>query len=42
MQHLGKNHGGYHGETIDIRAVCAARNVSLSPPKRGEGQGEGI
>ncbi|MCX6896467.1 MAG: hypothetical protein NTZ16_13405, partial [Verrucomicrobia bacterium] len=21
MQKLGKNHGGYHGETIDIRAV---------------------
>ena len=21
MQRLGKNHGGYHGETIDIRAV---------------------
>src|SRR5215472_11388527 len=21
MERLGKNHGGYHGETIDIRAV---------------------
>ena len=24
MQRLGKNHGGYHGETIDIRAVLSA------------------
>jgi protein MpaA len=24
MQRLGKNHGGYHGDTIDIRVVLAA------------------
>ncbi len=33
MQRLGKNHGGYHGETIDIRAVL--RNVEAAAQKHG-------
>ncbi len=33
MQKLGKNHGGYHGETVDIRAVLRA--VELAAPQHG-------
>ena len=33
MQKLGKNHGGYHGETIDIRAVL--REVESVAQSRG-------
>lgn len=33
MQKLGKNHGGYHGETIDIRAVL--RDVKLAAQAHG-------
>ena len=33
MQRLGKNHGGYHGETIDIRAVL--REVEIATQKFG-------
>lgn len=33
MQKLGKNHGGYHGETIDIRAVL--REIQTAAPTRG-------
>ena len=29
MQKLGKNHGGYHGETIDIRAVLCAIETAV-------------
>ena len=35
MQRLGKNHGGYHGETIDIRA--ALRDVETAAQKHGWG-----
>ena len=31
MQKLGKNHGGYQGETIDIRAVL--RDVEIAAQK---------
>lgn len=30
MQRLGKNHGGYHGETIDIRAVLRSINAAAT------------
>ena len=33
MQKLGKNHGGYHGETIDIRAVL--RDIAIAAQKYG-------
>jgi hypothetical protein len=33
VQKLGKNHGGYHGETIDIRAVL--RDVKADAKARG-------
>ncbi len=33
MQKLGKNHGGYHGETIDIRA--ALRDIESAAQKSG-------
>jgi hypothetical protein len=33
MQRLGKNHGGYHGETIDIRAVL--REVEIVRQQHG-------
>ena len=33
VQRLGKNHGGYHGETIDIRAVL--RDVQASAQAHG-------
>ena len=33
MQKLGKNHGGYHGETIDIRAVLCA--IETAAQKNG-------
>ncbi len=33
VQRLGKNHGGYHGETIDIRAVL--REVESAAPAHG-------
>jgi predicted deacylase len=33
VQKLGKNHGGYHGETIDIRAVL--REVEFAAQPRG-------
>ncbi len=33
MQKLGKNHGGYHGETIDVRAVL--RDVEIAAPAHG-------
>ncbi|MGA2245293.1 MAG: M14 family metallocarboxypeptidase [Verrucomicrobiota bacterium] len=33
MQKLGKNHGAYHGETIDIRAVL--REIELAAHARG-------
>ncbi len=33
VQHLGKNHGGYHGETIDIRAVL--RDVETAAQQHG-------
>jgi protein MpaA len=33
MQRLGKNHGGYHGEIIDIRAVL--RDVEIAAQKFG-------
>ncbi|MGD0253683.1 MAG: M14 family metallocarboxypeptidase [Verrucomicrobiota bacterium] len=33
MERLGKNHGGYHGETIDIRAVL--RNVETAAQTHG-------
>ncbi len=33
VQKLGKNHGGYHGETIDIRAVL--REVESAAPAHG-------
>ena len=33
MQKLGKNHGGYHGETIDIRAVL--RDIEIAGQQRG-------
>jgi hypothetical protein len=33
MQRLGRNHGGYHGETIDIRAVL--RGVELAAHAHG-------
>ena len=35
MERLGKNHGGYHGETIDIRAVL--RDVELAALQRTAG-----
>ncbi|HXR04352.1 MAG TPA: M14 family metallocarboxypeptidase [Verrucomicrobiae bacterium] len=44
MERLGKNHGGYHGDTIDIRAVL--RDVEIAAPTHGwtsetfGGQGE--
>ena len=31
VQKLGKNHGGYHGETIDIRAVLRAVETAAQP-----------
>ena len=31
MQRLGKNHGGYHGETIDIRAVLREVETAAQP-----------
>jgi murein peptide amidase A len=31
VQKLGKNHGGYHGETIDIRAVLRAVEIAAQP-----------
>ena len=33
MQKLGKNHGGYHGETIDIRAVL--RDIETAAQQHG-------
>jgi hypothetical protein len=33
VQKLGKNHGGYHGETIDIRAVL--RDIEIAGQQRG-------
>ena len=33
MQKLGKNHGGYHGETIDIRAVL--RDIKAAAQQHG-------
>ena len=33
MQRLGKNHGGYHGETIDIRTVL--RDVETTAQQHG-------
>jgi hypothetical protein len=33
VERLGKNHGGYHGETIDIRAVL--RDVEIAAQQRG-------
>ncbi len=33
VQKLGKNHGGYHGETIDIRAVL--RDIETAAPQHG-------
>jgi hypothetical protein len=33
VQKLGKNHGGYHGETIDIRTVL--RNIAIAAQKSG-------
>jgi hypothetical protein len=33
VQKLGKNHGGYHGETIDLRAVL--REVETAAQKHG-------
>jgi hypothetical protein len=33
VQKLGKNHGGYHGETIDVRAVL--RDVEAAAQQRG-------
>jgi len=33
MERLGKNHGGYHGETIDIRAVL--RHVEIAAQQHG-------
>src|SRR5271154_1319431 len=33
LKRLGKNHGGYHGETIDIRAVL--RVVASAAQKHG-------
>jgi murein peptide amidase A len=33
MERLGKNHGGYHGETIDIRAVL--RDVEIAAQQHG-------
>jgi hypothetical protein len=33
VQKLGKNHGGYHGETIDIRAVL--RDIAIAAQKSG-------
>lgn len=33
MERLGKNHGGYHGETIDIRAVL--RDVEAAAKQHG-------
>ncbi len=33
MERLGKNHGGYHGETIDIRAVL--REVEIAAQQHG-------
>ena len=33
MERLGKNHGGYHGETIDIRAVL--RDVETAAQQHG-------
>jgi hypothetical protein len=33
MQKLGKNHGGYHGETIDIRAVL--RGIETAAQQHG-------
>ena len=31
VQKLGKNHGGYHGETIDLRAVLRALETAAPP-----------
>jgi len=33
LQRLGKNHGGYHGETIDIRAVL--QEIEMAAPAHG-------
>jgi hypothetical protein len=33
VQKLGKNHGGYHGETIDIRAVL--NDIQITAPSQG-------
>ena len=33
MQHLDKNHGGYHGETVDIRAVL--RDIETAAQQHG-------
>ncbi len=33
MERLGKNHGGYHGETIDIRAVL--RDIEIAARQHG-------
>ena len=33
MEKLGKNHGGYHGETIDIRAVL--RDIQAAAQQHG-------
>ena len=33
LQRLGKNHGGYHGETIDIRTVL--REAATAAPQHG-------
>jgi hypothetical protein len=33
MERLGKNHGGYHGETIDIRAVL--HDIEIAAQQHG-------
>lgn len=33
MERLGKNHGGYHGETIDVRAVL--RKIEIAAEQHG-------
>jgi hypothetical protein len=36
MERLGKNHGGYHGETIDIRAVLRRAEFFPLPAQAGK------
>jgi protein MpaA len=33
MERLGRNHGGYHGETIDIRAVL--QDIEIAAKQQG-------